>query len=668
MLELIVDDIVEPLKKKPNSKECCPCLQSLGEYWLILCSNKQCKQRWHTNCCNLPGLITEELVNNLTDNGWLCPWCFTSTYPRPKSHPVAKQASSLLSAAVTSQICDTVTNSLKEAQSMSTTITPKACDITKELNELYKSINADLTKFKMEMKEYVEGGSVREANGEEFLGSQIDNEPSFLITRSGQDPYLSFEENVLSNTELEGIMSFLQSSDDQFKDVASNRKTLYFGEYGYRYGDIKHDAAPFPEALSNLLMSVREKFPNETLNSCLISRYDAGSDFCPAHSDNEPWLDPKGNICTLSFGAQRVMRFTRPESASTTFSNDPESIDLELPHNSLLRFSRKSQEDWKHSIIPDEVVTTRRYSITLRHVKPHFINSLLVIGDSNTEPLKFGTSKGCFGAWVPGERMKAGRIKDIPAPENLYPFRNLIIHAGINDINRHNRESTKVLISNLDSKCKAIHQMFPNMRIFISLLLPTTDQQLNYRINEFNDKIQLLINSRSYLYGFIQHHNLLDHEGKLRHDFSRDYQHLKGSGICEFVNSIKAAIIHRKPGSSNTRPNGVTMQSNGSNQSTGRQPTLAAPWASPPSFPCPPPYPPPFPPPYPPVVHVPGWPPMGMHSSPHWIPPVPACPPWPKAPPGHRSPASGYSPFDVGRDAYKVNNSNIQGPSHRQQT
>ena len=78
------------------------------------------------------------------------------------------------------------------------------------------------------MKEYVEGGSVREANGEDFLGSQVDNEPSFLLTRSGQDPYLSFEENVLSNTKLEGIMSFLQSSDDQFKDVASNRKTLYF--------------------------------------------------------------------------------------------------------------------------------------------------------------------------------------------------------------------------------------------------------------------------------------------------------------------------------------------------------------------------------------------------------------------------------------------------------
>ena len=76
------------------------------------------------------------------------------------------------------------------------------------------------------------------------------------------------------------------------------------------------------------------------LNSCLISRYDAGTDFCPAHSDNEPWLDPKGNICTLSFGAQRVMKFTRPESALTTSSNDTESIEVELPHNSLLRFQK----------------------------------------------------------------------------------------------------------------------------------------------------------------------------------------------------------------------------------------------------------------------------------------------------------------------------------------
>ena len=90
------------------------------------------------------------------------------------------------------------------------------------------------------------------------------------------------------------------------------------------------------------------------------------------------------------------MKFTRPERASNTYSNNPESIDGELPHNSLLRFSRKSQGYlytrypivvralgrvrarakvsciqqgyWKRSIIPDVAVTTKRYSITLRLV------------------------------------------------------------------------------------------------------------------------------------------------------------------------------------------------------------------------------------------------------------------------------------------------------------
>ena len=61
----------------------------------------------------------------------------------------------------------------------------KSCDINKKLNELYKSINTDLTKFKIEMKKYVDGGSVKETSGEELLDSKIDNKPPFLMTRSG---------------------------------------------------------------------------------------------------------------------------------------------------------------------------------------------------------------------------------------------------------------------------------------------------------------------------------------------------------------------------------------------------------------------------------------------------------------------------------------------------
>ena len=213
------------------------------------------------------------------------------------------------------------------------------------------------------------------------------------------------------------------------------------------------------------------------------------------------------------------MRFSKPQK-----SDHP--VDVEIPDNSMLIFSRKSQEDWKHEIVKDESIASTRWSFTLRNIKPHFMNSTLVVGDSNTQNLKFGTSKGCFGAWVPGERLKASRIEDIPEPSKLYPHRNLLLHVGINDSNRHNRESTNVLISQLDVKCKAISQKFTNMKIFVSLLLPTTNFDLNCSINEFNEQLQMLVNSRSYLHATIEHHNLLDNERKLCSDYCRDYLHL----------------------------------------------------------------------------------------------------------------------------------------------
>ena len=115
---------------------------------------------------------------------------------------------------------------------------------------------------------------------------------------------------------------------------------------------------------------------------------------------------------------------------------DKEQIDVSLPDNSLLTFSRKSQDFWKQAITADESINLKRYSITVRDVKPYYTSSTAVIGDSNTADLRFGHNKGSLGIWLPGERIKAGRIENIPAPENLLPYRNLVIHTGLNDINR----------------------------------------------------------------------------------------------------------------------------------------------------------------------------------------------------------------------------------------
>ena len=333
--------------------------------------------------------------------------------------------------------------------------------------------------------------------------------------------------------------------------------------------------------------------------------------------------------------------------------DEGEPEDVKLPDNSLLTFSRKSQEYWKHAIIPEENINHPRFSITIRDVKPYNMNSTVIVGDSNTADLRFGPSKGCLGLWLPGERIRAGKIENIPGPESLQPYRNMIIHSGLNNINNNNHEPFNSLISTLDSKCKAISQSFPKMRIFISMLLPTKDRELNRKVNRFNSMITALVDSRSYIKGRITHMNLVDQEGLLDNRFGRPHQtdniHLGNLGIREFVKSLKASVIDRKSlkHDMNTRSHNRTVPS---------QPWSSPPWAN--SQQAPPlPAPshslfPPLPPSVPPV-----WPPPGLHSSqPPWHWPMPHPPPALM-----RSRAERHVHPGMDRDTYRVSESQANG-------
>ena len=53
----------------------------------------------------------------------------------------------------------------------------------------------------------------------------------------------------------------------------------------------------------------------------------------------------------------------------------------------MLVTSRHAQDFWLHEIKKDESPEVR-YSFTLRDVSPHFINSTIILGDSNTRLIK----------------------------------------------------------------------------------------------------------------------------------------------------------------------------------------------------------------------------------------------------------------------------------------
>ena len=108
--------------------------------------------------------------------------------------------------------------------------------------------------------------------------------------------------------------------------------------------------------------------------------------------------------------------------------------------------SRKSQDTWKHRIDPNPEASSVRYSLTFRYVTKHNENATIVIGDSNTRYLKFGTGKGTFGDKLPGKRVLAFTIDQIN-PEICTGYRNIFIHCGINNIrNTENVEDSFCLL------------------------------------------------------------------------------------------------------------------------------------------------------------------------------------------------------------------------------
>ena len=363
-------------------------------------------------------------------------------------------------------------------------------------------------------------------------------------------PFKELHTNILDDEHLKNLSDYLDQSND-FKTIKSqngmsSRDVLYFGEFKYRYGAIQHEANKIPDIIQSVVDTITAKYPKTIVNSCLVTRYKNGNNTCPQHSDNEPFIAPWSDIFTMSVGRERSMQFQSVQGDTSS---------LKLPNNSLLAFSRSSQEFWKHEIPSDES-TTVRYSLTFRQLAPFYTNSTLVVGDSNTEPLKFGVGRNTFGIWMPGCRVKAGRIKDIPGPDELeYPYRHVVIHCGINDLRNQNHLPIPVLMNSLEEKCLALTSKFPKMKIHLSMLLPTKDPGLNAMVSEFNRRIKTFSDNHATI-SIISHQNLADSTGKLSANLGRhsrngipaqfDTVHLGSKGISMFCMNIKSCIIKKK--------------------------------------------------------------------------------------------------------------------------
>ncbi|KAK9475803.1 hypothetical protein V1514DRAFT_322783 [Lipomyces japonicus] len=85
------------------------------------------------------------------------------------------------------------------------------------------------------------------------------------------------------------------------------------------------------------------------------NRYDGPSEAVGYHSDQLTYIGPLPIIASISLGVSREFRLRKIKDPLQTYS-------LHLPHNSLLVMHPPTQEEFKHSIIPAQSVTSHPVS------------------------------------------------------------------------------------------------------------------------------------------------------------------------------------------------------------------------------------------------------------------------------------------------------------------
>lgn len=145
------------------------------------------------------------------------------------------------------------------------------------------------------------------------------------------------------------------------KRIITKRKVAWYGDahYNYNYSNVTKQALIWTKELLELKKIV-EKESNATYNSCLLNLYHTGEEGMAWHSDGEKMLKEKGEIASLTLGAERKFSFKHKKSK--------QKVDIILERGSLLVMKDTTQTNWLHRLPPTKKVHTPRINLTFRTI------------------------------------------------------------------------------------------------------------------------------------------------------------------------------------------------------------------------------------------------------------------------------------------------------------
>ena len=156
---------------------------------------------------------------------------------------------------------------------------------------------------------------------------------------------------------------------------------------------------------------------------------------------------------------------------------------------------------------------------------------------------------------MPGRRIEAYHVNSIPDPSEIGPYKNIVLHVGINDIKHINISKVPEVVGVLEEKCKAIMGAFPRSNLYVCPLLPTKDTRKSSRVYSMNVGISRLSSKYSSLLLVDNYFDLFQNSnGLLRDDLGRfwdgkpadDDLHIGKVGIKLLANCVKHTVLRRK--------------------------------------------------------------------------------------------------------------------------
>ena len=204
------------------------------------------------------------------------------------------------------------------------------------------------------------------------------------------------------------------------------------------------------------------------------------------HSDDERSIVADSKIITLSIGAKRKIKFEAKHSN--------ESLEeLEVSDNSVYIMSRKSQNWFRHDVPPPSPgeSTEERFSVTFRCLKKQFSRSILLIGDSNTKQVTFGSGLGKVGQSFPGKQIKAAKVKDIEA-KDCVGYSNIFIMCGTNDLRCgyiSDERDIHCVVETLKDKLIQVKQLCPEAKVFCIPVMPSRIPEMNQNISLYKSRL-----------------------------------------------------------------------------------------------------------------------------------------------------------------------------------